>query len=477
MGKSVEKWEKIIKAILVILVGAGAVVAMFYLLQFMVGYQLYAFFLDKAYLVFGLDLVLARALAISAAVLAFLAIPWLLSLVFMRKKLGQLVLVVIISAIVCSVALYYGTADVLFDRDGRVVKYYLKTLGGFVFSSTGDVDPKFGARFKPFTPEIAKEYYLWKKTGALGEIPKIKEGVYFDRLTGEPIVWYSKRSDGEIHLSPLPGYDIKTGQPLKPMTIEVAEEIEKEKARLEQERKAAKERKVAEEKARVAAVEKEKEERARKAAEERTKREGAEKAVEEQAIKKERAALKEKKHSPKSLVIAERTKKDLEASSSSIDLLSGMEFSFRDLPDKETKLQVKNFLSTYEIRLVSIELLHNLHPKFNFLLKVKSDNSNKMAIVGVKEERTHLTDQDGRKYRLLSEASNFPEVSTPGLPVQFSLVFERLPHKTRILNIVFYIGEWFYFNPGSFSVGVFFQNIELKQEFLSRQARREEGTR
>ncbi|MCX6759792.1 MAG: hypothetical protein NTW46_00415 [Candidatus Nealsonbacteria bacterium] len=102
----------------------------------------------------------------------------------------------------------------------------LKTRDGFRLSSRPDYDPKYGGQYKAMTSIMAQEYQHWKKTGKM-EIPPVQEGQYFDRDTGESIVWYAERRENEIFLSSLPGYDQLTGTLLKPISREIVKKYEK----------------------------------------------------------------------------------------------------------------------------------------------------------------------------------------------------------------------------------------------------------
>lgn len=122
--------------------------------------------------------------------------------------------------------------DSLIDPETKQpAKYYLKTLEGFKLSNFPGFDPEFGivqyepvVRYKPITPQIIKEYYLWQKTGEIN-VPEIEPGHYFDMVTGEPLVWYVERDNGKIELFSLPGYDPLTGEILKPMTKDIAKKF------------------------------------------------------------------------------------------------------------------------------------------------------------------------------------------------------------------------------------------------------------
>ncbi len=185
-------------------------------------YQIYSFMLEKIITTFGLDLMLSRVVAIFISVVTILVLPWVISFLLFGRRKKELFIVSALAIAVCFLGLYYGTTDVFFDRStGKPIKFYIKTLEGFKFSSTDDFDPKFGIKYKPITAEIIKECFFWEKTGKMQNIPAIKPGQYFNMITGEPMVWYSETPDGEIKLFSLPGYDPTTGELLKPMTKEV----------------------------------------------------------------------------------------------------------------------------------------------------------------------------------------------------------------------------------------------------------------
>jgi hypothetical protein len=200
-------------------------------------YGLYSFFLSEISAKFGLDMPLARLLAVFGVVAAILALPSIIFFLFFGKREKTVIIIILVVAAAWFLGLNYGTSDVFFDRTtGKPAKYYIKTLEGFRFSFADDFDPKLGIRFKPITPEIMKEYQFWQETGKLKNIPEIKEGEYFNRMNGEAIVWYSERSNGEIKLFPLPGYDPMTGELLKPMTPEMTAKITEKQAKLEQDK-------------------------------------------------------------------------------------------------------------------------------------------------------------------------------------------------------------------------------------------------
>jgi len=184
--------------------------------------SVYASVVDYFASAFGLDVVLARLAGVLFTSGLMLVLPTLFGFLVFGRNRAQVFIGAMIMCTILSFALFFGAKDVFFDRiGGGAGRYYIMTLEGMKFSNSADVDPKWGIRFKAVTPEVMKQYYFWKRYGKYETMPAVQQGKYFDMLTGEPIVWYVERRDGEIVLLPLPGYDPKTGKALRPMTTDM----------------------------------------------------------------------------------------------------------------------------------------------------------------------------------------------------------------------------------------------------------------
>jgi len=182
----------------------------------------YEFFVDQLSSKFGLEDVYARPFAIALTALTVAATPALLLATLFGYRAKFVFFMILGGSIVVAMSTHFFTKGVYFDRaTGKSQKCYAKTLEGFKFSSVCDFDPKLGVRFQKITPEVMKEIVFWEKSGSLKNVPPVKEGQYFDPLTGEAVVWYSLRSDGSIHLFSLPGFDPTIGETLKPITKEI----------------------------------------------------------------------------------------------------------------------------------------------------------------------------------------------------------------------------------------------------------------
>lgn len=213
---------------IVIIIGILALTALvFFGGQIWFVYSTYEFCVNYAASLFGVDVVFSRLFAVLVTSLLILALPTLLGFVFLGRNRKQVLVGAMLVYTAFSVALFFGAKDVFFDRtSGLPGKFVIETLDGFKFSNTQDIDPKWGIRYKPITPEILRRYHFWKKNGRNDAIPLVQPGKYFDMLTGEPIVWYTERQNGEIILFSLPGHDQKTGKVLKPITSEMVDQYE-----------------------------------------------------------------------------------------------------------------------------------------------------------------------------------------------------------------------------------------------------------
>ena len=186
------------------------------------GYEFFASHLSSD---FGLENAYARPFAIVLTALAIAVTPPLLLATLFGYRAKTVFSWILGLSVIFAASTYFFTSDVYFDRKtGKSQKCYAKTLEGFEFSSTCDFDPKFGVRFQKITSDVMKEIVFWEKNGTLKDVPSVKDGQYFDHLTGESIVWYSVRSNGSINLFSLPGYDPATGEILKPITKKIIDE-------------------------------------------------------------------------------------------------------------------------------------------------------------------------------------------------------------------------------------------------------------
>jgi hypothetical protein len=216
--------SKISKYLVIFLALALGVLLALAVLKVWFMFAVYDFFFAQTALTFGLDSIFTRLLAVLATCLLFLALPSIIPFVFGGKKRKEVLLGAAVAFAAFSCLLYFGNRNVYFSRVGtevKPIKFFIKTMEGFKFSSAADFDPQLGLQYEAVTPEVMQQYYFWKKYDRYETMPTVQPGKYFDMLTGKPIVWYVVRSDGEFALYPLPGFDPKTGKALLPMNAEV----------------------------------------------------------------------------------------------------------------------------------------------------------------------------------------------------------------------------------------------------------------
>ncbi|MDD4271231.1 MAG: cell envelope integrity protein TolA [Patescibacteria group bacterium] len=295
------KLKLLVKGLVILLACAALSVLLWVFSQLLGIYWVYGVFLGVAISAFGLDIVFSRMIAALLTILTLLSLPWIISFLLLGKRKALVLTVGVMLIIGGTFAVYYGSADVFFDREtGKSVKYYIKTMDGFRFSNSADYDPRFGIKYKAITPEVVKEFYFWEKTGKMQNMPNVTRGKYFDQVTGEPIVWYAERPDGTRELFPLPGHDPLTGKNLKSMTAEIAEAMVKaekeQEAKREEEKKAQIEAQLKEKEREQALSEKQKIEEEKKLRKEKIREE---KVLREEQKPKENPAeaqRKEQKH-------------------------------------------------------------------------------------------------------------------------------------------------------------------------------------
>jgi hypothetical protein len=203
-------------------------VVLFIVLRIGVFYSVYTWLFAHVFTLTGLDVWLSRALTIAIlGVVSFLGwrfvlLPWSAE----GRKWKAILFGVVVFALI---GVELATKDVYFSRpDGRPLKYYIRTLDGYSFAAAPGTDPLYGLRYQPITPEVAREYLLWKRRAGELRDPSVPENQYFDSATGEPVRWYARLPGGQIQMFTLPGFHPRYGTKLEPVTLEVIAEYEKQ---------------------------------------------------------------------------------------------------------------------------------------------------------------------------------------------------------------------------------------------------------
>ena len=130
--------KRIYKYFLIFLSGGIGAILLMVLTKTFIVFLIYSFVFSKISSAFGLDFQLARAIAILGTIGSLAFLPWIISFLLFGTRKKDL-LIASVAVTVCYLALYYGTANVFFDRrTGLPAKYY-----------------------------IVKEYFFWQKTDKL----------------------------------------------------------------------------------------------------------------------------------------------------------------------------------------------------------------------------------------------------------------------------------------------------------------------
>jgi hypothetical protein len=121
-------------------------------------------------------------------------------------------------------ALLVGHSLVLSRSDNLMTKCYVVTRDQIKVLNRVGIDPQTGLTCRVLTPEMAekvREYQGGKRPTKIADLSV----VFFSALTGEPIVWFTKgTAPHSIELFDLMGFNPRTGEELKPVTRQIADE-------------------------------------------------------------------------------------------------------------------------------------------------------------------------------------------------------------------------------------------------------------
>ncbi len=120
-------------------------------------------------------------------------------------------------------SLLLGRIDANFRKNGTAEKCYVMTRTTIKTLNRIGIDPDTGLECQPLTPQIVEKLEEYRSGHRATQITS-NDPKFFDAVTGEPVVWYSKNDQGEIELFDLMGFHPKTGEELTPITRQVAED-------------------------------------------------------------------------------------------------------------------------------------------------------------------------------------------------------------------------------------------------------------
>jgi hypothetical protein len=119
-------------------------------------------------------------------------------------------------------SLLLGRIDANFRKNGIAEKCYVVTRTSIKTLNRVGVDPETGLECRPLTPQIVEKLDEYR-SGHRPTLITSSDPQFFDAVTGEPVVWYSRNSKGEIELFNLMGFHPRTGEELTPITRQIAE--------------------------------------------------------------------------------------------------------------------------------------------------------------------------------------------------------------------------------------------------------------
>jgi TPR repeat protein len=102
-------------------------------------------------------------------------------------------------------------------------KCYIITRDGVRYGDKPGIDQLTGRQCREMTDQLIERLREYEKGKRPTKIVS-DDPTFFDRATGEPIVWYLKTAAGQIELFDLMGFHPATGEELLPVTKEVANE-------------------------------------------------------------------------------------------------------------------------------------------------------------------------------------------------------------------------------------------------------------
>ncbi len=187
-------------------------------------YGAYNHFIDALSGRLGINIYLANALSLVFIVPFFVGVKYYLFSVRDRRRKQKIGMAMLLTmGVIYNLGLYVGTRDEYFSPGST--KFYALVPGGVVFSDRGGIEPKYGVPFRNVTPENIRRL-LRIQEGRVATVSNPAHNDWFDRVTGDPLLWYSRDAGGAFHFFDGPGHDPATSAELKPVTPEVRLEWE-----------------------------------------------------------------------------------------------------------------------------------------------------------------------------------------------------------------------------------------------------------
>lgn len=167
---------------------------------------------------------------------------WIIPVLIKRKhKYNKLAWVSIIGYIsLFFVSLFFFSQRIYFrhDNNKEALKWYAITPEGVKYYDTPGIDPIYGTKLRPVTPEVINRLKLLNN----GDFKMIdpEKSRLFDPITGETQAWYYYSGKNGYEFYDKPGFHPMTGDPLLPVSKDVYEAWLKTKAEARAKEEAAK---------------------------------------------------------------------------------------------------------------------------------------------------------------------------------------------------------------------------------------------
>ena len=130
----------------------------------------------------------------------------------------------------------FGSEACVNQSTGEPLKwYYIDLTGQIVLRDSPGFESKIGTTRRPATVQICRIHQLQArgiKPNAVTTDPRSL--TFFNDITGQPRIWYYKAANGQIDLFDAEGTHPVIGEPLKPVTREIAQEARDRAQRAEQ---------------------------------------------------------------------------------------------------------------------------------------------------------------------------------------------------------------------------------------------------
>lgn len=123
----------------------------------------------------------------------------------------------------------FGSEVCFNQRTGEPLKWYVIQPGGQIVLYDSPGFDAAGVQKRPATVQICRVLQLQKKGLRPREVSDDPRYVkFFDEVTGQPRIWYSKGKDGQIRLFDGEGTNPSDGQILNPITRDVIREVQEQ---------------------------------------------------------------------------------------------------------------------------------------------------------------------------------------------------------------------------------------------------------